>query len=305
MSYKHKWVNDKSRYAVIYSCGRVVEYSCEPSAKVASRCEVGAKYIQRYTDQQMELETQGWTPWNAGDEKPNVDDHLMIDIFDNDDHETKTVCEEFGDFSWESNMNAIAYRLSNADGYKDGVKVKENMTACCGNCSHEWRILDVNLDSEPCPKCGEAPEAYYDQILLSESAIKTLERMQYEFKGGELWKPPIGPIPDFILNDKPEWKAGELPPANFECEFDHHTFGWTACFTIGKFADSMVCAPNGGGFYAGTVEQFRPIQTEKERVIEKAIEIYLRDSDDKTCARITANHLYDADLLSMPDKGEE
>jgi len=245
MSYKHKWVNDKSRAAVIYSCGRVVEYSCEPSAKVASRCEVGAKYIQRYTDQQMELETQGWTPWNAGDEKPNVDDHLMIDIFDNDDHETKTVCEEFGDFSWESNMNAIAYRLSNADGYKDGVRIEASNPISGGQ--------------NPC------------------------------------------------LPDSAKWKAGELPPANIKCEARRADGLWYPCDTIGEYQGSMVCA-TGWGFKNMDAEDLRPIQTDKERLIAAGIEALgfsHRTADVNKTLISSLEKLYDAGLLSMPDRGEE
>ena len=39
------------------------------------------------------------------------------------------------------------------------------------------------------------------------SAIDTLERLGYEWKGGELWKPPIGKTPDLIEYDG--WKVGD------------------------------------------------------------------------------------------------
>ena len=41
------------------------------------------------------------------------------------------------------------------------------------------------------------------------SAIKTLESKGYTYHGGEYWKPPLGPIPDYIKNDEAEEEEEE------------------------------------------------------------------------------------------------
>lgn len=39
-------------------------------------------------------------------------------------------------------------------------------------------------------------------IARTNAAARTLERMGYTWEGGELWKPPLGPRPDFAAWDK-------------------------------------------------------------------------------------------------------
>lgn len=40
------------------------------------------------------------------------------------------------------------------------------------------------------------------QPTRERAAVRTLERLGYAFHGAELWKPPIGPRPNFDLNDR-------------------------------------------------------------------------------------------------------
>lgn len=41
----------------------------------------------------------------------------------------------------------------------------------------------------------------------TEAAIETLENLGYTYNGGQLWRPPLGPKPDFV--DYDGWKAGD------------------------------------------------------------------------------------------------
>ena len=82
MSYKHEWTNDWARYVAFYKNGVVVELEDKPTindegiisilststgrSSIVESVEqqTEATIIQRYTDQQMELEAQGWTICN-------------------------------------------------------------------------------------------------------------------------------------------------------------------------------------------------------------------------------------------------
>jgi len=48
-----------------------------------------------------------------------------------------------------------------------------------------------------------------DGEVRATAAVKTLERMGYAWNGGRLWKPPIGPTPDFMDTDAPTAEAQE------------------------------------------------------------------------------------------------
>jgi len=190
--------------------------------------------------------------------------------------------------------------LSNADGYKDGVRI-EASNPISG---------DISYKKE------------YDEAMREATGIALfLHNKHYksESPNFELCDSPAGiltQIDNMVCGlvkqgvnsmNKPEWKTGELPPVGTVCEWlIEDQGGWFEITICGHSLDGLKAFYNGSELIGwATADKFRPIQTKKERVIEKAIEIYLRDSDDKTCARITANHLYDAGLLSMPDKGEE
>ncbi len=133
MSYKHKWVNDWARWVCADDKGEVWEFEHQPlyehgcwncmtgqADRVIS--EIPPELTQRFTAQQIELEADGWTLWNFGDIHPAAG--LFIEISTVGGVGESPRYSEF--FHWLLDMSddaIIAYRLSNADGYKDGVKV--------------------------------------------------------------------------------------------------------------------------------------------------------------------------------------
>jgi len=214
MSYKHKWVNDWARYCLATKCGGVtIEYTTRVNAEYnAAGTEL--RIHQRYTDAQMELEAQGWTPYNAGDE--GIDFDLAYD------------------YEWVGEVGAsdiAAYRLSNADGYKDGVKLS--------------------------------------------------------------------------VNDKPEWIGG-VPPLGVVCEVWHGD-EWIKCLVLGGDIYNNIAYQLATGEYKGefnatpTEADFRPIQTDKERVIYNAANVL----GDICPLPEVLNKLYDAGCLIDQDKGEK
>ncbi|MBL4795902.1 MAG: hypothetical protein JKY50_00655 [Oleispira sp.] len=111
-------------------------------------------------------------------------------------------------------------------------------------------------------------------------------------------------------NDKPEWKAGELPPVGTVCEFEIRENVWKKCRVIAIHNTHLwLLLHDENVFYTEAdafPTQFRPIQTDKERVIAKAISgttvAYMCANIDTY--RAWAADLYDRNMLSMPDKGE-
>jgi hypothetical protein len=39
------------------------------------------------------------------------------------------------------------------------------------------------------------------KTATKQAALKTLQRLGYTYNGGELWKPPLGPVPDYIKKE--------------------------------------------------------------------------------------------------------
>lgn len=95
--------------------------------------------------------------------------------------------------------------------------------------------------------------------------------------------------------DKDEWDGEGLPPVGVECEFNHPDFGWTPCEVVGQYCHDAVCAPNGGGYFGGRFSDFRPIKSERDKVIHEAKAQLVGAGDDILAA------LYDAGMLKMPD----
>lgn len=46
------------------------------------------------------------------------------------------------------------------------------------------------------------------------AAVATLRQLGYTWEGGELWKPPIGPAPDFEMRDNDLYFRWLIDPAN-------------------------------------------------------------------------------------------
>ena len=286
MSYKHKWVNDKFDWFAVDKNGNGYEFNSHPTERfrvfTGTNGTYGNKLVshsytgnwkeslqQRYTDQQMELETQGWTPWSAGDDTPKHDSFLDIACFnkfsDATDKITLASNNRASDIVWHDESTVIAYRLSNANGYKDGVKVDCD----CGK-------YMASTGGNHLPKCGLSKESYIDP-------------------------------------DKPEWKDGELPPFGTKCEAiwselpDGGNPEWLPVTFKGGF-DSKLWFSNWDGEIVIPAHEvkFRPIQTNKERVINEAmlvVEILENNTGDEVLSIM--RELYDAGMLSMPDNGEE
>lgn len=109
--------------------------------------------------------------------------------------------------------------------------------------------------------------------------------------------------PDEVVSEKPEsnwFERGEFPPVGVEVEVNHNG-RWLAAFTVGLFGGSekcMVCAPNGGGFYGFSLDEFRPIRTERENVIEAAM--IIANQCQATDQVVYA--LHKAEMLVLPPK---
>ena len=72
-----------------------------------------------------------------------------------------------------------------------------------------------------------------------------------------------------------EWRGEGLPSVGVEVEVLHDG-RWIGATTVGEFGDItryMVCAPNGGGFYAYGSDHIRPLPTDREKWVEAAHKI--------------------------------
>lgn len=109
-------------------------------------------------------------------------------------------------------------------------------------------------------------------------------------------------------NDKPEWKAGKLPSTGTVCEVNGDN-GWEVVTICGHWFNGKKAFYNNSSGAIGwaTANIFRPIPSERDKVIAKAISgttvAYMCANIDTY--RAWAADLYDRNMLSMPDKGEE
>jgi len=113
---------------------------------------------------------------------------------------------------------------------------------------------------------------------------------------------------ELSVNDKPEWKAGELPSTGTVCEVNGDN-GWEVVTICGHSLNGKKAFYNNSSGAIGwaTANIFRPIPSERDKVIAKAISgttvAYMCANIDTY--RAWAADLYDRNMLSMPDKGEE
>lgn len=259
MSYVHKWLCKDSRYLVINGTFPVEFKTKQDAEKYAN--DFG-NISQRYTDQQLELEAQGWTLWNAGDDAPDIAVGLLVDIHGGEDYSTHQDC---GWFHWGSNMGAIAYRLSNADGYKEGVRidiVKE----------HHKKAADFMLNGK-----------------------------ESEWKTGEL--PPVGAVCEISDSDEimhKELSIGDQVTiiAHYKCNgFDVAAF--TFAIAGGLLVDSAM-----KDYFRPTQSERDKVIAKAMDMLKLVVFSGDFDVCDEFIQEIYEK-AYNAGMLSMPDKGEE
>lgn len=85
------------------------------------------------------------------------------------------------------------------------VRLSQYAKACLVERPIPPQPLNVPCVTLPIPQAQQT-ETHY-RMSRDESAIATLERLGYRYKGGELWKPPIGKTPDHIEYDG--WGVGD------------------------------------------------------------------------------------------------
>ena len=287
MNYTHEWTNlDWARYAAFYKNGVVVELEDKPTindegiisilststgrSSIVESVEhqTEATIIQRYTDQQMELEAQGWTLFEigCGDVHLPYPNLRRIDVISIDRKTFYIDTHCFWADPEVKGSQVIAYRLSNADGYKDGVKVESNL---------------------------------YDQLAAVAGGFGEDLRGSNdkpEWKVGEL--PPIGTVCEISDSDESmhkELRIGDQVTiiAHYKCNgFDVAAF--TFAIAGGLLVDSAM------------KDYFKPIQSERDKVIAKATKgdtlAYACANIDTY--RAWAEDLYDRGMLIDPGKGE-
>ena len=121
---------------------------------------------------------------------------------------------------------------------------------------------------------------------LESSAIETLQSLGYEWKGGELWKPPVGVAPGYL---KPKRMREEYVKCGFNRE-------WQAVRHYNEEGELFVIDCNGnytnvndmsGAWYEVVCRNYDSIYrivevevSEREEFIEKAYEISKRSGTD-------------------------
>lgn len=222
---KHIWDKDESRYAVRNN-GAVFEFATLEHAEEFAEKDKSGLPFARYTTHQMELEARN-EGWVLVSEDVIFESRVFIDIHYGDDI---LFCSCVNNVYTDE--KAIAYRLSNAEGYKDGIEVKPD--------SKEW------VDGLP----------------------------------------PVGAVCDI--------------------EFCNHTIYKATITYQGNGVGAYINPENGKEFtmsHRGV--RFRPVLTEKQRVVEKAMNVIGITSTDPTDEELVAiNKLYDAGMLIDSDAKE-
>lgn len=280
--YKHIWADKDSRYVVLREATAWFEKPQAPAEfKSKDRAEQfcnayeGAELIARYTDQQMELEAlnEGWVLWTATESSNSpVDEDVFVEVVSLYMRNNGTS----GGFGWSSNgsnkCEIIAYRLSNAEGYKDGVKVERFKTISCSYCSHDWKAASNNTDM-PCPNCKE------------------IEDMKSDSKEWVNGLPPVGEVCEAMWLEAPDGGSREWCKVTYKRDFDSKVW-----FRHGD--DEII-------LHTFHVE-FRPIQSERDKTVTAAITgdtlAYCGANIDTY--RSWAEDLFDRGMLSMP-KGDK
>lgn len=340
----YKWKLKGSRYAVMNN-GLVYEFTeLKHAENFANNDQTGMPFA-RFTDQQMELEAldEGWVLWSAGDVKPkfNNGNTVIEQRADDGGQRTSAVMH----LSMDKNSDIIAYRLSNAEGYKDGVKVvpEKKSLATCYCCEHEWMEPESTFYTAPCPICGDTAvtegdigdstierddtsyKAEYDDAMREATDLALfLHKKHYKNESPEfdLCDSPAGILTQIdnmvcglvkegvnSLASK-EWVNG-LPPVGEVCEYRTPVYDWQKCKVMYVSEYNMIvedCAGENHFDLCPTNVRFRPIQSEREKVIEKLMEslnaslqITYQSKEVQDTILYTVHAIADLGFLSIPE----
>jgi hypothetical protein len=87
-----------------------------------------------------------------------------------------------------------------------------------GDFARDWKDHGYPMFSDGCIEAAFRDNAHliaFEEFKReADAAIKTLEQMKFEYRGGELWKPPLGTKKEFGV--PPEEKLRELGDAAFD-----------------------------------------------------------------------------------------
>lgn len=272
---EHKWATAESRYAAVSEVdAREFKTSEERDKFIECRALATWKFspIDRYTEQQLKLEAKN-ERWVLVDKDVEIESGIFIDI-----HYKDEVLPCTAEHNVYVDEGAIAYRLSNADGIKDGVKSIHKHES-----SHEGFEELAAIDkpeSVTIESLNIGPKDVIEGATLEKYITVKIEAV------------------------KPEWKNG-LPPANSECEVEinKETSGFIDCeilFISNEWA--VFNCKYGELAYKTSKLEFRPFQTELDKIktlLMPAIRQYRHNNSDEF---VTG---YDRDeveklLLSMP-----
>lgn len=263
------------------------------------------KIEQRYTDQQIELlqKDDGWNVWTAGDGMPCLDPKTRLDIVCSNGESGNKL--ELNEACWDHHSSVIAYRLTNNDHYKDGVRVvlqegdyvaqETSMSEyydCYGVCDKlSDEVYGSWLSTEKISRISfkegmRTRKLTVAQVLNAENAKGKEVEGQYDnlvtitTDNNHLIGPALGLPGDYSPLDEndtpePEWKEGELPSDGTKCEAvweespDGGAMGWQIVKFKRGFDSKLWFSHNANEIVIPAhCVTFRPIQSERDKVIE-------------------------------------
>lgn len=291
MSYKHKWINDWARWVAIDESGVMFEFKERPVLELGIWNDDGSRrssqihgiphyaayrdsLIQRFTDRQMGLEAQGWTigDWDTWP----IDGGSLVCVKYEGNDKNYEGCAY--DWAWHG---IIAYRLLD-------------------------EVLVTKLSVNDKPKSPVLDFA--EKILHGEPKHrKWLMDAAINYDKGL----PMPSVDSSVKSTK--WKAGELPSVGDRFEIldpKHQRWNKGLVTAHGEKIILVIMdkQENDNESILNKTCSFRPLQTEKERVIAKAESIadhYGAYSDHSKAQLIRLlEKFHELGMLSMP-KGEE
>ena len=189
--YQHEWENKEARFLVMTIHGYPQEFIEKRNALDCFMANVGSSFTERYTAQQMELEAlnEGWVLWNMGEKTPSL--YLKVKTKGENISREDTRISHNWHWSLTGKELIIAYRLSNADGYKDGVKVAD-FESVAAKAKDILSDVDAKLD-----KCLAAHKAEWIDGL-----------------------PPVGEVCEAAWLEAPDGGSREWCEVTYKRDFD-------------------------------------------------------------------------------------